>query len=62
MATYQQLLAVAKECPGYEMKTQGFISRANSNVQTSCENCKNFVDDKCKAGLFDEVLSELDEK
>ncbi len=62
MATYQQLLAVANECPGYEMKTQGFISRSNTTVQTSCENCKNLVDDKCKAGLFDKVLADLDEK
>lgn len=62
MASFEQLRSVARNCSRYETKTQGFISRSNSELQESCTNCKHLVNQKCELELTDKIAANLDEK
>ncbi|GAA0182910.1 hypothetical protein SH2C18_51930 [Clostridium sediminicola] len=45
---------IAENCFGYEPHSiLNLYSMAN--LSPSCENCKNFIESKCKKGLFDEI-------
>ncbi|MCY6485920.1 hypothetical protein OW763_16550 [Clostridium aestuarii] len=62
MANFQQLVNVAKNCPGYTPRQNQFTSMTSGSECDSCDNCKNYVSNECQANLFDSVLAGLDER
>lgn len=60
MANLDQLADVARHCDEYHRESYGFENYSGT-YDLSCETCKNYKGHKCEAGVFDSVLSSLDQ-
>lgn len=60
MASVQQMVSVAQNCPGYEPLNNSTYSMLSSTESESCMGCENFKKGKCVKNLFDSVLAGLD--
>lgn len=60
-ASNDQIMAVAQSCKFFN--SGGFInSRVNATAENiSCELCRNWDGVNCKIGVFDNVLTSLDQ-
>lgn len=60
MATWNQLVAVAEDCSGYNPIQRGMVSSAL--VSRSCGNCLHFKHQRCELDLFDKILDSQESK
>ena len=63
MVSKMQLHSVGEMCPGYLVADNAswMPSMRDSEEYVSCETCIHWEDNKCNIGLFDEVLTSLDQ-
>ncbi|WP_123052605.1 hypothetical protein [Clostridium sp. JN-1] len=59
MSNIEQMMQVAKNCPGYNPVNDKLEAVCNLPSQKSCTNCKNYDYGKCVKDLFDDVLTSL---
>ncbi|MCY6372784.1 hypothetical protein [Clostridium ganghwense] len=62
MATNQQTMSVAKNCPGYKAINQQHSLNSSCASAVSCNTCQNFQNSACQIEMFDKVLAGLDER
>lgn len=60
MASVQQMMSVAQNCPGFEPQYNSTYVLSASVATESCMGCDNFKNEKCQKNLFDKVLAGLD--
>jgi len=51
-------MLVAENCPGYEPLASVFVSDVGNIIDT-CDNCDNYVDEKCIVNLFDPIKRKI---
>ncbi|MCM8711952.1 hypothetical protein M2651_13180 [Clostridium sp. SYSU_GA19001] len=61
IASSEQLMMVAVNCPGYVATSNNFTNTVGANNCKSCTNCSNWQNNKCTVNLFDSVLTDLDQ-
>lgn len=61
MASKDQLMMVAVNCPGYKANENNVINSIGASNCKSCNNCDNWQNHKCVVNLFDEVLTSVDQ-
>lgn len=63
MSSKMQLHSVGEMCPGYAQIDSAHWAFTLEGIEkdVSCETCVHWVDNKCNIGLFDKVLSSLDQ-
>lgn len=52
-------MLVAENCPGYEPLAVVFVSASAGNIIDTCDNCKNYVKEKCIVDLFDPIKRKI---
>lgn len=60
MANLNELMDVARHCPGYSPQQDSFID-AYKNNDISCETCKHFQEHQCELNLYDKIAAGLDQ-
>lgn len=51
-------MLVAENCPGYEPLASVFLSDVGNIIDT-CDNCDNYVEEKCIVNLFDPIKRKI---
>ncbi|AYD39083.1 hypothetical protein D4Z93_00255 [Clostridium fermenticellae] len=59
MSNLEQMIDVAKSCPGYKPVSDKLEAVSSISSQKSCTNCSNYEYGKCRKNLFDDVLTSL---
>lgn len=57
----EQLMIVATNCSSYHPIVRGFSATIGGQNSVSCENCHHWKKDRCQIGVYDDVLTSVDQ-